>query len=319
MDVTNAVTMQPDTGLVGAFQGGPLGRGGLRRVEDVLMANVREFKIELWDSRLERWVVPGHSSIRGYENGGTVYPVAGDYHILRNAQLDAVSGQFTYGPLQIPTVFATTPHVFDTWHPRIARDFNGNTVNDIAEHQAPYYPLRYYPPRQSDAPPGPTSTPPLPADAALVDPATEYDPHAIIPRIGTNKGYWNQGTPYDVDDVVFANDLTLGWDTAPADGIFDWISDSADIPQQSVHIAYRCVGTTNGTNTSPGICNGTSGNTVPPWQSPGLTFLDNDLLWQGFQNYQPLKSIRLTISFIEPNSETPKQLTLVLPMTDDAQ
>ena len=311
MDVTNAVSIQSTAGLVTAFQG-PIQRGGPRRVEDVLMSNVREFKIELWDSRLERWVVPGHSSVRKYFSGGNVYPVAGDYHISRNAQFDnVVSNSITYGPLQVPGVLAGVPHVFDTWHPQILRDANLNGLSEIGETQGPYMPLRYYPPRQSDSPPGPTSP-------AAGDPAAEFDP--ISGRTNANRGYWLQGTPgYQIGDVVFANNLTPGWDAPqvapplPPDGIFNWNSDSTEIPQQSVHIAYRCVGTTNGTTS------GTSGTIVPPWQSPGLRFQDGDLLWEGFQNYQPLKSIRLTISFIEPNSETPKQLTLVLPLTDEAQ
>lgn len=164
----------------------------------------------------------------------------------------------------------------------------------------------YYPPRQNDTPPGPSS-PNMPA------PISEFDPHAVTPRVGTNRGFWNANTAYNVDDVVFAdNNLTPGWDAPPFNGIFDWDLDSAAIPNESIHIAYRCVSTTNGTNS------GTSSTTVlPPWQSPGLRFLDGDLLWEGFQNYKPLKFVRLTISFIGPNSETPKQLTLILPMTDE--
>ncbi len=317
LDVRNAVSLNPRTGLVEQFDGstGPLGRGGVRRVEDVLMSNVREFRIEIWDSRLERWVVPGHSSFRGYtDGGGNFYSVAGDYHISRNAQFDnIVSNRITYGPLQVPGVLAGVPHVFDTWHPQIIRDANLNGLSEIGETQGPYLPLRYYPPRQIDVPAGPSS-PTMPA------PSSEYDPAAVTPRVGTNKGYWTLNTDYAKDDVVFAdNNLTPGWnaDAIPA---FDWTLDAAAIPQQSVHVAYRCVGSTNGTNPPPGTPIGTSSSTnLPPWQSPGLRFQDGDLLWEGFQNYQPLKSVRLTISFIEPNSETPKQLTLVLPLTDAAQ
>ncbi|MEJ7593603.1 MAG: prepilin-type N-terminal cleavage/methylation domain-containing protein [Planctomycetaceae bacterium] len=310
LDIRNAVSLNPTTGLVEQFDGS-LGRGGPRRVEDVLMSNVREFRIELWDSRLERWVVPGHAASRTYlDSMGNPYQVAGDYHILRNAQRDPDSGLFTYGPLEIPGVNSGTPHAFDTWHPEIARDFDsdGAAVEDIAERQAPYYPLRYYPPRQNDSPPGPSpsSIPP----SAGINPATEFDP--ISGRPNANRGFWAPGAAYYSGDVVFANDLTPGWD-GDGDGVFEWDQDSSDIPQQSVHWAYRCIRTTTGLPT------GTSGAIAPGWQSPGLTFLDNDLLWEGFQNYQPLKSVRLTISFIEPNSETPKQLTLVLPLTDAAQ
>jgi len=315
LDVTQTVSINSTANLVTVFQG-PIERGGPRRVEDVLMSNVREFKIELWDSKLERWVVPGHSAVRPYvDGGGTVRTLAGDYHIVRNMQYDSIANAITYGPLQIPGVLAGVPHVFDTWHPQISRDANGNSLNDISESQAPYTPLKYYPPRQIDTPPGPSSP-------SMPPPSSEFDPYASLPRVGTNRGYWTSGTSYQKDDVVFANNLTPGWDAPqvapplPPDGIFNWITDKADIPAESVHIAYRCVGVTNGSTSPP---TGTSGVGVPPWQSPGLRFLDNDLLWEGFQNYQPLKSVRLTISFIEPNSETPKQLTLILPLTDESR
>jgi hypothetical protein len=300
MDVANTpVALDPVSGLVTAFEG-PIGRGGARRVEDVLLSNVREFRIELWDSRLERWVVPGHQMIR-YVGAQAI---AGDYHIARNSQFDSASSEFTYGPLQVPGVFTTVPHVFDSWHPKVLP-----SSPMIAKLQAPYYPLRYYPPRQTDNPPGPTS-PSVPPWNVIVNPATEYDP--IAGRNNANRGYWSSGTDYNQGDIVFAdNDLLPGWD-GNGDTVFHWTDDLSAIPKQSVHIAYRCLGNVDGSGS------GTSSTTaVPAWQSPGLRFVDNDLVWEGFRNYQPLKSIRLTIQFIEPNSEQPKQLTLIMPMTDE--
>lgn len=326
MDILNAVSILPtageiDSGFVDAFKGGLNGRGGPRRVEDVLMSNVREFKIELWDSRLERWVVPGHATVRPFIDAtGNVQTVAGDYHIARNMQFGA--GAYTYGPLQVPGVLAGVPHVFDTWHPQILRDANGNTLNDISERQAPYTPLKYYPPRQNEVLP----TPPGPSSPNMPAASTEFDPYAPIdplypgsgPRVGTNRGYWTPGTAYYKNDVVFAvrPGVSSGWDF-DNDTVFDWANDQDGIPAQSVHVAYRCVSGINGVQ-PPGTPLGTSGVNPPSWQSPGLRFLDNELLWEGFQNYEPLKSVRLTISFIEPNSETPKQLTLILPMTDES-
>ena len=144
-------------------------------------------------------------------------------------------------------------------------------------------------------------------------PASEYDP--VSGRTNANQGFWVPDQTYNVGDVVFAdNNLTPGWDAPPFDGVFDWLLDSTAIPRQSLHIAYRCVAT------STGATSGTSSvATLPAWQSPGLRFTDNDLIWEGFNNFQPLKSVRLTIRFIEPNSEQPKQLTLIMPMTDDAR
>jgi prepilin-type N-terminal cleavage/methylation domain-containing protein len=302
LDVQNAVALNSNTGVVTAFQG-TFGRGGERRVEDVLMSNVREFRVELWDSRLERWVVPGHQMTRVYNDGGTPRTVAGDYHILRNAQYDGLANMITYGPLQIAGASPPPmPHVFDTWHPSISRDFNGNLANDIGEHQAPFYPLKYYPPLQTSTPPGPTS-------GNSPDPANEFDP--IAGRVGANRGYWQSNQPYAVGDVVFASSGSLsGWDLN-SNGVFDWLSDGAGVPRQSLHIAYRCVGVID-TNLPA-----RSGAGPVGWQSPGLRFVDGNLLWEGFSNINPLRSVRLTIRFTEPTSETPKQLTLIIPLTDE--
>ncbi|MCA9012583.1 MAG: hypothetical protein KDB01_22685, partial [Planctomycetaceae bacterium] len=187
------------------------------------------------------------------------------------------------------------------WHPQITRDANLNTIDDISETQAPYVPLKYYPPRQNDSPPGPSSP-------AMPSPFTEFDP--VSGRADSYRGYWTPGNTYQPGDIVFAvRPGFTGWD-GDGNASFNWVDDASAIPNQSVHVAYRCVSSLN---------SNASGVTPPPWQSPGLRFQDNDLIWEGFQNYQPLRSIRLTISFIEPNSETPKQLSLVLPLTDADQ
>jgi hypothetical protein len=276
------------------------------------MANVREFRVELWDSRLGRWVIPGHQMTKQYTDPmNQQFAIAGDYHILRNQQYDRISGKHTYGPLQIPGGFTGTPHVFDTWHPLVTRDFDGDSVlvDDIAENQAPYVPLKYYPPKQTVTPPNP----PGPSSALMPDPYGEYDP--VAQRVNSNRGYWNPGIEYFKGDVVFARKIISvpGWNQNYGGGAnteFEWSADDAAIPKQSVHVAYRCLGKTDGSTS------GFSGATPPGWQSPGLSFVDNELLWEGFDNTNPLKSVRITIRFIEPHSETPKQLTLIMPMTD---
>jgi hypothetical protein len=311
MDVTNSVTLSPTTGIVNEFDG-PFGRGGMRRVEDVLLANVREFRVELWDSRLERWVVPGHQIVK---NAGTPQAIAGDYHITRCWQRYSSTDlpnpdTISYGPLQIPAS-TVTPHVFDTWHPQIIRNINGNGVNELAERQAPYFPLKFYPPDQDGSTTRSGEIQVGPSSFRNPDPRAEFDPTATLPRSDVNQGYWRPSTTYQPGDVVFADrDLTPGWD-ANSDGVFDWSVDSAAIPKESLHYAYRCVGVVD-TNFPPN-----SGTTVPGWQSPGLRFVDGNLLWEGFSNISPLKAVRLTIRFIEPTSETLKQLTLVMPITDE--
>jgi type II secretory pathway pseudopilin PulG len=321
MDVANTVFALNASGIVTSFEGpGPDRRGGGdRRVEDVLQSGVQDFRVELWDNRLEKYVVPGHSESRSYVEmpGGIVHVVPGDYHISRNFQfvrIDPTTTDHTNGPLQVVSGNSSTPHVFDTWHPRVAdpdpligfalrHDFNLNGQSDISEQHAPYYPLKFYPPKQN----GTTQRGPSPE--SLPDPLTEFDP--VAGRSMVNKGVWRQNTNYSLGDVVFAQKesvlpTAVGWDT---DGLlgFNWRLD--DVHPQSLHVAYRCVDVSGAGLSS-------SGTPALPWPSPGRRFRDGDLVWEAFENYQPLKSIRLTIRFIDESSQQPKQLSLVIPMAD---
>jgi type II secretory pathway pseudopilin PulG len=78
MDVVNTPVTINANGVVAEFDSAASeGRGGIRRVEDLLLANVHEMKVELWDQRLQRFVVPGHSS------GNFATGEVGDYHLSR--------------------------------------------------------------------------------------------------------------------------------------------------------------------------------------------------------------------------------------------
>lgn len=293
----NAFTIDTSNGLVEAFDADTAtGRGGARATEDLLLANVHQFKIEIWDERYGDFVVPGH----GTSTTGT----DGDYHIRRNLNADTVDNVYGYGPLGPYSPSAALPvlrqpHVFDTWHPAVgsvtAVDFDGDgNTNEISEVMAPYMPYLHYPPRQGDSPPGPSSN-------------TMPDPPML------NKGYWAANTMYDVNDVVFASNAfgsttILGWD-ADADGVFEWDEDSTAIPNQAFQIAYRCVAVTGSAN---------SGASAPTFtETPGRRISDNEVIWEAIDNRRPLKSIRITIRFINQKSDLPKQMTLVIPMTDD--
>ena len=295
-DITNVLTLDSTNGLVDEFDddvGTGTGRGGPRAMEDLLLANVHQFKIELWDERFGDFVIPGH----GTRTAGA----DGDYHIRRNLHWDRITGVFGYGPLgpystgnALPVM--QQPHVFDTWHPAVGAvspvDFDGDgTSNEIAETQAPYMPYVYYPPRQTDSIPGPSS--------ALM-PATDM------------KTYWTPDTVYAVGDVVFADRVpsTPGWDN-DGDGDFEWDQDAFEFPNQTFQIAYRCVAVTGGATSAPVSSPPSFGDT------PGLRISDNEVIWESFDNRRPLKSIRITIRFMNQKSDEPRQMTLVLPLTDN--
>lgn len=287
MDVVNfPVTLPVGADVVTEFNGSAIGgvRGGIRRVEDVLLTNVHEFRIEIWDERLQQYVVPGY----GDNTTAVAAAAVGDFHVRRCLQFEVATGRFKFGPL---TVGATPqqPAVFDTWHPAVSMDFDGDGSSaELSETQPPYLPYGFYPPRQTnDLPAGPSS------DLAPPDGAT----------------YWQANTVYSPGDVVFAWDGTAvsGWD-ASGDGNFQWDLDSAAIPNQAFQIAYRCLEA------------GTSDNNPPPsWpETPGVRIADGPTVrWVAIDNRRPLKSVRMTIRFRDQASDQIRQLTMVLPLTDD--
>ena len=308
MDVQRSpVTLPSQADVVSEFSGGT-GRGGERRVEDVLLTNVHEFRIEIWDERLGKYVAPGYGS----PNEAIADQYKGDFHIDRSLQVGGGAlVEYVWGPLAMPGLQPFTPgpgvqpHVFDTWHPDITEDFNKNfNPAEITETQPPYLPYQFYPPRQSDSPPGPSSR----------RAPTQLQPFPADPADAVT--YWTGNTEYSVGDVVFARDTgdVSGWD-AHANGQFHWTHDAAAIPAQAFQIAYRCVVAGTSKDILP---DQTPPDEPPSWPTtPGRIVADNTVRWEAFDNRLPLKSIRMTMRFKDEASDQIRQLTMILPLTDD--
>ena len=276
LDIRNPVTLNTQSGVVQEFSESVTGtgRGGVRRTEDLMLANVHEMKVEIWDDRLQKYTTPGHSETVEIVdiNGANPQIIAGDYHTLRRfADADG------YGPR------GSSIGVFDTWHPNVDRDGNG-----IAEH-APHIAYRYTPPV---FPFGPTRTGlPLP-------PTAELD---RLTRRADNRGYWTStpSRPYEIGDVVFVDRLV---DVPPVG--FQY----SEIAEPKFAIAYRCVARQG--SFFPGA-------SPPPFPTnPGRRVRDNELEWESFDNRRPLSSIRLTLRFMDQSTETQRQLSLIIPLTD---
>ncbi|MCH2201942.1 MAG: type II secretion system GspH family protein [Fuerstiella sp.] len=289
MDVVGTVvTLPAKTGVVTQFNGGLMdhGRGGERRVEDVLMTNVHELRIEIWDEAMGRYVTPGYGDVTDPDNA------VGDYHIRRNLQCEQVGlgvYNFKYGPLS-PAASSPQPAVFDTWHPEInSRDFDGDATIEISETQPPYIPYWKNPPKQTESIPGPSS--PL----APIGDAT----------------YWRENVTYNAANVtngtyVFARKSITnpGWEVTGSG--FDWVQDAAAIPDQAFQIVYQLV--------EPGTTDGSP----PTWPTaPGRRVADGTAEWEAVDNRRPLKSVRMMIRFKDQASDQIRQLTMNLPLTDD--
>ena len=295
LDLVNTpVTLNPGNGVVSEFDtsvtAGIEGRGGDRRMEDLLLSNVHEMKIEIWDDRLQRFVTPGHEESTVFVIAGNPVAVLGDYHQFRNLNRADI-GPAPNPPLYGPLGNGSSGRVFDTWHPAVSLDFDGGGTVTLSEQSPPYIPYQFHPPRAQDVPPGPSA-------ATMPAPATEQ------PR---NRGYWQPNfSPYSVGDVVFVPwiDLPVVSPPGPPDGLFQY----NEVAEPKFQIAYRCVQIAGG---------GSSGGVVPLFPSvPGRRITDNEVIWESFDNRRPLQSMRMTIRFVDQKSDTMRQLTMIIPLTD---
>jgi hypothetical protein len=185
--------------------------------------------------------------------------------------------------------------------------------------QPPYIAYDFYPPRQNDIGLIDPETPPL-----QPGPSSPRAPRSLSPS-GRIASYWLDSTTsppttssYAVGDVVFARNAVTanydGWD-ADGNGFFEWTADRdaaqalvppVPLPSQGFQIAYRCV------------VAGNAGVTAPVWpDTPGRQVLDGTVVWEAFDNRRPLQSVRMTIRFKDQPSGQIRQLTMLLPLTDD--
>ena len=290
-------------------------RGGPRRYEDVVLTRVHEFRVEVWDNRVGRFVVPGYGSATDADAD------VGDYHIRRNLQFETGVG-FKYGPLAANPAAnpaGTVPGVFDTWHfdmvnaPEVS-DFDRDGTVEMSEMQSPYVPYVFYPPKQNetslaalpDGPPNPVDNGPsstlAPQQTVQVEVAPlDFRAHSVA--------YWQSGVAYLSGDVVFAWDGTAasGWDD---DGstTFEWDTDAPAVPNQAYQIAYRCT------------VGGTADATPPVWPlTPGQTVTEavGGVTWEVIDNTASLSAARITIRFEDQASGQIRQLSTILPLTNE--
>ncbi len=174
----------PADEVVDVFAGGP--RAGV----DLLLSNVHEFRVEVWDSRLVAFAPVGHNLPLGAPTD------PGDYNAARY-----LNG--SYGPTGGPTVGGAFVGGFDTWHPQFNRnanteDANGNGMLDLGEDLNLNGVID---PVLGDAPDRP------PYRALTWDPTQlatdDRYPPGPTPAAPFRHGHWAPDTTYSVGDIVF--------------------------------------------------------------------------------------------------------------------
>ncbi len=285
-------------GVVDQFAGGP--RAGV----DLLLSNVHEFRVEVWDERVSSFVGIGHSF------------GSGDFHTLRRLNAG-------YAPL------GGINNIFDTWHPQFDRNFDGSPVND----PPPFRPLNYYPIGQ----PGPNA----PVWATNTSYGTE-DTNGNGRLDGGEDTNGNGVLDADVifpnplgEDVNGNGVLDMGEDLN-MNGVLDFKEPFRPFGQSLV---YRCLkaGTSSGSlryepnwTATPGrIMRGNpadidnssplNGTVTDPgdidWNLNGI----NDPIepdWICEYNVRPLKAIRITVRYQHPTSQQMKQVSIVHSLRD---
>lgn len=300
--------------------------GGPRRAEELLLAGVHEFRVEVWDDRLRKFVGPGHAEL----NGG----VPGDYHISR--RWNTAFGPF--GPAT-PAGTLTGPFVnrtLDSWHPSPGTvgtpgptPFETDGMTALDSSPPPYRAMEIYPPT---APNGP-SPPGMPGPFA------------------TNSGgsaYWMPNTIYEVGDIVFplTEDLNDNGHLDPGeDGLHmfpthtgplppppgtPWPPADSHAPSRPTGFSfyYRCVQRGRSRNIT---MSDQHDSNAPNWQtrkgaliaedsngmlpagqaqgSPGAP-VDGEPIWVAVPNLRPVRAIRVTLRFLDQGTERMRQVSI---------
>lgn len=278
--------------------------GGSRRSEDLLLANVHEFRIEIWDDRLSEWVVPGHRRVTA---GG----VEGDYHIARRHN----SGYGPFGPAAIARSEASDPaaatqwnftnHVFDTWHPGAVSGEVGSAT------MPPFRAMELYPPFRPNG-----------------DLETQTTGATVL------SSFWQESHSYSVGDVVFARTEDLNGDGDVDDTFSGTAEDGWYGSPANTVLNNEVYGSAASAPFGYGyyfkvVQAGDSADQAPNWQARDGALMTDDqyisgtvpagvtpVVWQAVPNLRPLKAIRITVRFVDPSSKQMRQSTIIHSLVD---
>jgi len=309
--------------------------GGTRRGQDLLLSNVHEFDIDIWDDSLGAFVKLGHQlswsedrnnngtldSGEDVNGNGSIDTFPGDYHRFRNNQLQA-------GLIDVPGNSAAwnagqfsrwTGRTFDTWHSRADLDGDAATKNDWVP--PPYRAMTYYPP------------------------ASPSGPYA-------SRGVWQPSTPgspttYAVGDIVFPSGnggLNYSVESKPRDHSFYYVCIDAGASLNTEDVNgdgnldpsedANCNGVLDpgedanmnsvldlGEDTIR--CNGLIDTNEPVWPAIDRALVERSFpgsgepRWVARRNVKPLRAIRIRVRFFHESSGRMRQVSLVHSLVDE--
>jgi type II secretory pathway pseudopilin PulG len=272
---------------------------GTRRGEDLLLTNVHEFTVKVWDDRLQSFVPLAHSQASAGIDG----------HFNVNRQLN--SG---YAPV------GGSAAIFDTWHQSYDRngdsedtngnatldpgeDTNSNGILDLNHDWPPFLPMRWDPADIPITGPPPTNTP--------------------------GDSHWLPDESYAVGDIVFPRTEDLNYnnilDASEDIGIPPGDSSTTGNGGKPDHnaagnylgrgFAYRCIEAgRSGDLVSEPAWRKTNTAEVYGTQNPGFPG-EPPPTWETVENLVPLKAIQVTVRFLHVQTNKMRQITLIHSMT----
>lgn len=302
-DPSVSLSMTSDRQVVSDFV------GGTRRGEDLLMANVHAFDVQLWDERGQLFVNIGDPYLATLSSGSDYGPqnrystaqgiLPSPYYGPRATD----NGNLTSASLAVNPPYAINA-VYDTWHPAISL----TTTND--------------PITSPDSSTGQTNYDDPPLRPVRLMPSSVTGNAADIDS-------WAPATKYNTGDIVFPS--------GPA-GTFHPTPTYPPLTKRKLPYGepfyYRCVqaglsaSTTNSLyppnppypSTPPPTLNPAAATDMllePAWpQIDGLTIADNGVIWQAVDNRKALKAVKISIRYRDSSTQQMRQLTLIQSLVD---
>jgi hypothetical protein len=305
--------------IIDVFEGGP------RAGEDLILANVDSFEIDVWDDGLAtpRFVKLGHVNGTPAAHGHYAHTQslnAGYGPRIVGVGADGSPGIASYNDDQALTGDTSTDNpaelgwpysddawnrVFDTWHPGATTGVASRirTLNPpppgqepYAEvHEPPFRPLR----RQLSAGWEWGGDRAVPANVVIFPGHEDRNYNDVLdPSEDTN----TNGL-LDASEDTYA-----GAPSANGNGVLDGPEDrnGNGVIDSDLSYCYAQVGLVD--SASPA----NTGLKQPEWpREPGLTVVDGNVIWQCFDNRVGLQMIRITVRYRDPASASPRQVSII--------
>jgi len=248
---------------------------GSRRGADVLLYNVHSFDVEVWD-----WTANagqgGFVDIDQTQGRATGTRNGSAEHAHENNTTYAPGSDYgysTYGPSNGSSRMSR--NVFDTWHP----DFPGGGVSGVGNPLPPLGLLNVY---SNDVPYSysPTTAPRWDDSPSIAD-------EMYIFPTDINPNY----SDYIVWQAEVRKPAAVSQPVGPVEPP-EWLSGGANYNEVDVHV-------------------GAAVNDPNDYVGDGTDPADPDVIWHAVDNRKPVKAIRLTVRFLDPNSGQMRQVTMI--------